>query len=31
MAMLPNPRVFFRETMENDYGLQDLEQKHWNT
>jgi hypothetical protein len=26
-----NPRVFFRETMKNNYGLQDLEQKHWDT
>jgi hypothetical protein len=27
----PNPRQFFRETLENNYGLQDLEQKHWDT
>jgi hypothetical protein len=25
------PRVFFRETLENNYGLQDLEQKYWDT
>jgi hypothetical protein len=27
----PQPRVFFRETLENNYGLQDLEQKYWDT
>src|SRR6476620_2649930 len=27
----PNPREFFRETMEQNYGLQDLEQKYWDT
>jgi hypothetical protein len=27
----PTPWVFFRETMENNYGLLDLEQKHWDT
>jgi hypothetical protein len=27
----PNPRVWFRQTMEASYGLQDLEQKHWDT
>jgi hypothetical protein len=25
------PRVFFQETLENNYGLQDLEQKYWDT
>jgi hypothetical protein len=27
----PNPRQFFRDTLENNYGLQDLEQKYWDT
>lgn len=27
----PNPRQFFRETLESNYGLQDLEQKYWDT
>jgi hypothetical protein len=27
----PTPRQFFRKTLENNYGLQDLEQKHWDT
>ena len=27
----PNPRQFFRQTMEQNYGLQDLEQKYWDT
>jgi hypothetical protein len=27
----PNPRQFFRETLEANYGLQDLDQKFWNT
>jgi hypothetical protein len=25
----PNPRQFFRDTLENNHGLQDLEQKYW--
>jgi hypothetical protein len=27
----PNPRQFFRETLEANYGLQDLDQKFWDT
>ena len=27
----PNPRQFFRQTMERNYGLEDLEQKRWDT
>jgi hypothetical protein len=27
----PNPRQFFQETLKNNNGLQDLEQKHWDT
>jgi hypothetical protein len=27
----PNPRQFFRETLEANYGLQGLDQKFWNT
>jgi hypothetical protein len=27
----PTPWQFFRETLENNYGLQDLEHKHWDT
>jgi hypothetical protein len=27
----PNPRQFFRETLEANYGLQDLDQKYWDT
>jgi hypothetical protein len=27
----PNPRQFFRETLEANYGLQDLNQKYWDT
>src|SRR6476620_11812269 len=27
----PNPRQFFRQTIERNYGLEDLEQKHWDT
>jgi hypothetical protein len=27
----PNPRQFFRDTLDNNYGLQDLEQKYWDT
>jgi hypothetical protein len=27
----PNPRQFFRDTLESNYGLQDLEQKYWDT
>jgi hypothetical protein len=27
----PNPRQFFRQTLEANYGLQDLDQKYWNT
>jgi hypothetical protein len=27
----PNPRVFFRQTLERNYGLHDQEQKHWDT
>jgi hypothetical protein len=27
----PNPRVFFRETLENNYDLQNLEPKYWDT
>jgi hypothetical protein len=30
-AEAPNPRQFFRDTPENNYGLQDLEQKYWDT
>jgi hypothetical protein len=30
-AKPPNPRQFFRETLEANYGLQDLEQKFWDT
>jgi hypothetical protein len=26
-----NPRRFFRETLEANYGLQDLDQKYWDT
>jgi hypothetical protein len=26
-----HPRQFFRDTLENNYGLQDLEQKYWDT
>jgi hypothetical protein len=26
-----NPRVFFRQTLERNYGLHDQEQKHWDT
>jgi hypothetical protein len=26
-----NPRVFFRKTLEANYGLQDLDQKYWDT
>jgi hypothetical protein len=26
-----NPRQFFRETLEANYGLQDLDQKYWDT
>jgi hypothetical protein len=26
-----NPRQFFRDTLESNYGLQDLEQKYWDT
>jgi hypothetical protein len=27
----PNPRQYFRETLEANYGLQDLDQKFWDT
>jgi hypothetical protein len=27
----PNPRLFFRQTLEANYGLQDLDQKNWDT
>jgi hypothetical protein len=27
----PNPPQFFRNTLENNYGLEDLEQKYWDT
>ena len=27
----PNPRQFFRDTLEANYGLQDLDQKFWDT
>jgi hypothetical protein len=27
----PNPRQFFGDTLENNYGLQDLEHKYWDT
>jgi hypothetical protein len=27
----PNPRQFFRQTLEANYGLQDLDQKYWDT
>jgi hypothetical protein len=27
----PNPHQFFRETFEANYGLQDLDQKYWDT
>jgi hypothetical protein len=27
----PNPRQLFRDTLENNYGLQDLKQKYWDT
>jgi hypothetical protein len=27
----PNPRQFFRETLEANYGLPDLDQKFWDT
>jgi hypothetical protein len=27
----PTPRQFFRETLEANYGLQDLDQKYWGT
>jgi hypothetical protein len=27
----PNPRQFFHETLEANYGLQDLDQKFWDT
>jgi len=27
----PNPRVFFRQTLERNYGLHDQGQKHWDT
>jgi hypothetical protein len=27
----PTPRQFFRETLEANYGLQDLDQKYWDT
>jgi hypothetical protein len=27
----PNPRQFFRVTLESNYGLQDLKQKYWDT
>jgi hypothetical protein len=27
----PNPRQFFRETLEANYGLQDVAQKFWDT
>jgi hypothetical protein len=27
----PNPRQFFRQTLEANYGLQDLDQKYWNS
>jgi hypothetical protein len=30
-AKHPSPWVFFHETIENNYGLQNLEQKHWDT
>jgi hypothetical protein len=30
-AKPPNPRQFFRETLEANYGLQDLDQKFWHT
>jgi hypothetical protein len=31
VAEPPTPRQFFRDTLENKYGLQDLEQKYWDT
>lgn len=27
----PNPRQYFRQTLEANYGLQDLDQKYWDT
>jgi hypothetical protein len=30
-AKPPNPRQFFRETLEANHGLQDLNQKFWDT
>jgi hypothetical protein len=27
----PNPRQFFGQTLEANYGLQDLDQKYWDT
>jgi hypothetical protein len=27
----PNPRQFFHQTLEANYGLQDLDQKYWDT
>jgi hypothetical protein len=30
-AKPPNPRQFFRETIEANYGLRDLDQKFWDT
>jgi hypothetical protein len=27
----PNPRQFFRQTLEANYGLRDLDQKYWDT
>jgi hypothetical protein len=27
----PNPRQFFRQTLEANYGLHDLDQKYWDT
>jgi hypothetical protein len=31
VAEPPNPRQFFRDTLESNYGLKDLEQKYWDT
>jgi hypothetical protein len=30
-AKPPNPCQFFRQTLEANYDLQDLDQKYWNT
>jgi hypothetical protein len=30
-AEAPNPRQFLRQTLEANYGLQDLDQKYWDT